>query len=158
MPFNCADRRRGNKSIAMKALMFLLTADTLLSAGWEAVQKISANTKILVVAGAPREVRGILVSADETTLVVRSTSGEQSIARGDIQRVRVADPSGRVKKGVLATAIGAGAGFAIGFAICPHCANEGAAGKFTAPLTAAGAGVGSLGFLPLPYRTIYSLK
>jgi hypothetical protein len=146
------------QSLAMKVLVFLLTANTLFSAGWEAVQKIPTNTNIVVASGAPREVRGAFVSADETTLVVRSKSGEQSIARSDIRRVRVADPSRRVRNGVIATAIGAGAGFAIGFAICPHCANEGSAGKFTGPLTAAGAGVGAIGFLPLPYRTIYSLK
>ena len=146
------------QSVALKALVFLMTASTLLSAGWEAVQKIPTNMKIVVVSGASHEVRGAFVSADETTLVIRAKSGEQSITRGDIQRVRVPDPSRRVRNGVIATAIGAGAGFAIGFAICPQCANEGSAGKFTGPLTAAGAGVGAIGFLPVPYRTIYSSK
>ena len=157
MPLICSDRRRTTGSVAIKTLTFLLTANSLFSAGWEAVQKIPADTKIAV-SGTPRDLRGTFVSADETTLVIRSKAGEQSIARGDVRRVRVADPSRRVRNGLLATAIGAGVGFAIGFAICPHCANEGAAGKFTGPVTAVGAGVGATGFLPLPYRTIYTSK
>ena len=142
----------------MKALLFFLAANTAFSAGWEAVQRIPADTKIEVLTREPANVRGTFISASETVVLMRSKSGEQSIMRGDIRRVLVADPSRRVRNGVLATAIGAGIGLAIGVAVCPYCANEGSGWKFTGPLTAVGAGAGAAGFLPLPYRTIYKSK
>ena len=143
----------------MKVLVLLAAASSALCAGWEAVQKLPANSKIEVVAeGAQGNLRGAYVSATENTLVFQGTSGERSIPRNAIRRVRVADPARRVRNGLLATAIGAGTGLAIGWAICPHCANEGSGWKFTGPLTGVGAAAGSLGFLPLPYRTIYETK
>ena len=142
----------------MKLLLFFLSASLAFSAGWEAVQRIPPGTKIEVITREPRNIRGTIVSADETLVVIRSKSGERSIVRDDIRRVLVADPSRRLRNGLIATAVGAGVGFGIGFAICPHCANEGAAGMYTGPLTAIGAGAGAIGFLPLPYRTVYNSK
>jgi hypothetical protein len=59
-----------------------------------------------------------------------------------------------MRSGVIWTGIGAAAGFRAGFAICPYCANEGQAGKFTTPVAAAGAGLGALSFLSPGYRTV----
>jgi hypothetical protein len=143
----------------MKLLLFLLLANSAFSAGWDAVQRIPPDTEIKVLTRQPEYVTGTFVSSNETVVVVQSKSGEQSIARGDIRRVLVADPSRRVRNGLLATAIGAAVGFAIGGAVCPYCANEGAGGKYTGPLTAVGAGAGAaVGFLVLPYRTVYKYK
>jgi hypothetical protein len=143
----------------MKVLLLFLTANTAFSAGWEAVQRIPPDTRIEVRTRQPEQLRGTFVSANETVLVIHSKSGEQSVPRGDIRRLRVADPSRRMRNGVLATAIGAGIGLAIGAAVCPHCANEGAGWKYTGPLTAIGAGAGAAGgFIPLPYRTVYKSK
>ena len=97
-------------------------------------------------------------SASETVLVVREHGGERSIARDEIRKVRVADPSRRMRNGLIATAVGVGIGFAAGWAVCPHCANEGAPGKYTGPGVAIGAAVCAAGgFLPVPWRTIYSV-
>ena len=75
--------------------------------------------------------------------------------RDDIRRVAWLILPADEERGV-ATAIGAGIGLAIGVAVCPYCANEGAGGKYTGPLTAIGAGAGAVGgFLRLPYRTVY---
>jgi hypothetical protein len=143
----------------MKVLILFVTANALFSAGWEAVQRIPPDTRIEVRTRQPESVRGTLVSATDTAVVIRSKSAEQSIMRDDIRRVRVADPSRRIRNGALAIALGAGVGLAIGAAVCPHCASEGAGWKFTGPLTAVGAGAGAAGgFLPLPYRTVYSSK
>ena len=50
-------------------------------------------------------------------------------------------------------------GLAIGFAVCPHCANEGSGGKFTGPAAALGAGIGAAEGFPLArMRTIYKAK
>jgi hypothetical protein len=136
----------------------MLAANVAFSAGWEAVQRIPPDAKITVRSRAmPNEVHGTFVSATETTLVVRAKAGEQAVSRNDIRRVKVADPGRRTRNGLIATGIGAAVGIAIGAAVCPHCANEGSGGKYMGPLGAAGAGVGALGFLPTPYRTIYKV-
>lgn len=143
----------------MKLLLALLVTSFSFAADWEAVQRISPGQSVKVDVGRDETIRAEFVSANDSTLVVRSGSGERSLERTDIRRVRVADPGRRVRRGLIATAIGAGAGLGIGFAVCPHCANEGSAGKFTGPLTAAGAGLGAIiGFLPPPYRTLYKNK
>ena len=102
--------------------------------------------------------RGKFVSASDTAVVVRTKAGEQSIARADVKKVRVADPSRRARNGLIGTAIGVGAGVGLGFAICPYCANEGNGGKYVGPMAAGGAGVGALAFLPEGYSTIYRTK
>ena len=143
----------------MRLLLLLLVGTAAFSAGWEDVQQIPSNTKLRIVTRKADNVRGTFESASETFVVVHSKSGAQSIARSDIRRLEIADPSRRLRNGLIATAVGAGAGLAIGWAVCPYCANEGAGTKYTAPLTAIFAGVGATaGFLPLPYRTIYKSK
>jgi hypothetical protein len=143
----------------IKVLLFFFAVSTAFSAGWEAVQRIPRDTKIQVQTREAADVRGTFVSANERVVVVRSGSGEQSIVRDDVRRVRAVDPSRRIRNGLLGTAIGAEVGLAIGVAICPHCANEGAAAMYTGPLTAIGAGAGAAGgFLPRPYRTVYTSK
>jgi hypothetical protein len=139
----------------MKLVYVLLVVATAVYADWRSVQRIASGERIQVVTARERT-RGTFVMADDAVLVLQSEAGEQSLQRGDVQRVLVADPSGRIRSGILKAAIGAGAGLVIGWAICPHCANEGSGGKYTGPLTAAGAGIGALaGFLPVPYRTVY---
>lgn len=126
------------------------------AAGWESVRRIAPDQKIEVTTKQRETARGVFVSASGSAILVRSTTGERSIARADIRRIRVSDPSKRARNALIWGAVGAGAGLGIGFAVCPHCANEGAGGKYTGPLTAAGAGVGALaGLLPAPYRTVY---
>lgn len=143
----------------MKLLLtLLLFAGAILGASWSEVQRISPGHKIQVENLKRENTRGTLVYADEMELMVRSKSGEHSIARADIRRVRIANPSHRVRNGLLSTAIGAGAGLAVGFAICPHCPNDGSPTRFTVPATLTGAGIGALGFLPTPYRTVYKVQ
>jgi hypothetical protein len=139
----------------MKRLVLLLAASIPLVAEWEAVQRLSPDQKIEIVTGKERTRGAIFVSATNDALVVRDKSGERSIARTDIRRVSVADPGRRPRNGLIWTAAGAGTGAAIGWAICPHCANEGSGYKFVGPLLAIGGGLGALGFIPTPYRTVY---
>ena len=148
---------------AMKKLSLCLLAAATLFAGWEEVLRTTAGQKIEVSTRTGESARGAFVSASETGLVVREKGGERSIARGGIRKVRVADSERREGNWLFGTVIGAGVGFAIEWAVCPHCANEGAAGKFTGPATALGAGIGAgIGaagrFLPAPMRTIYKAK
>jgi hypothetical protein len=139
----------------LKLALFALAA-LAARAEWAEVRSVAPDHKIEVALRTGAPARGLFVSADDLAIVVREKSGERSIARGDIRTVRVADSSRRTRNTILGAAIGAGAGLAIGFAVCPGCANEGSAGKFTGPGAAAGAGAGALaGLLPVPYRTIY---
>jgi hypothetical protein len=98
------------------------------------------------------------VSTTGETIVVREKSAERSIPRTEIREARIADPGRRVRNGVIWTAVGAGAGAAIGFAICVYCPNEGHGFKFVGPGMRIGTGIGALGFLPTPYRTVYKSK
>ena len=91
-------------------------------------------------------------------MVVREPSGEQSIAHAQIRQVRVYDAGRRIRRGILWTAVGLGVGIGAGVASCPGCANEGAGAKYVGPGAAAGAGIGALGFLSSPYRTVYKSK
>lgn len=99
--------------------------------------------------------RAVFLSATADSLVVREKTGERSIARTDIRRVGVHDPSRRIRGGLVGTAIGVGAGAGIGFAVCPYCPNEGHGNKFIGPGVAIGAALGALSFLSAPYRTVY---
>lgn len=140
----------------MKLLLtLLLLTSSALPASWEEVQQISPGHKTKIEMLKRESIRGTFVSANETALVVRLKSGEQSVARSDIRRVLIAKPSRRLRDGLIYTAIGGGVGLAVGIAICPHCANEGSPTHFTVPATLMGAGIGALGFLPTPYRTVY---
>ncbi len=137
-------------------LLAFAAAHAAAGAGWEAVQRIAPDQKVKVGLCAGKTVGGEFVSASGAAVVVRSDSGEQSFARQDVCAMKVADNGRRIRNGMIWTGVGAGAGAGIGFAICPGCANEGAGGKYTAPMAAAGAGLGAIaGFLRPAYRTIY---
>jgi len=140
-------------------LLAFLATSVALAAGWDAVQRIAPDHKIEVVTRDGKSMRAVFVSASETALVARSKSGEQSIARPDIREVRATDPSRRARSGLISTAVGAGLGLVVGFAVCPGCRNEGAGWKYMGPLTAVGAGAGmAAGFLPTRYRIVYKIK
>jgi len=125
-------------------------------ASWDAVMRLQPEQKVEVTLPRTAPVRGQFVSASQDTLVIRDRSGERSLARTDVRRVAIPDPSRRASRGLIATAIGAAAGFGIGYAVCPQCSNEGNAGKYVGPGIGIGAGVGAVaGFLPVPYRTIF---
>jgi hypothetical protein len=139
----------------LKLTLLLIAASVGFAAGWDSVQRVAPGHKVEVSTNA-ETMKGTFVSASETAVIVRTTAGEQSIARTDVRKVRISDPGRRTRNGLLGTAIGAGVGFGLGYAVCPHCANEGAGGKFTGPFTAVGAGLGATaGFLPPPFSTIY---
>ena len=142
----------------MKVLLLLLATVHCWAAGWEAVQRIPSNQKIEVVLQDHKGARMTFVSASADALVVRDSSGERSVLRSDIRAVLVYDASRRVRNGLIWTAVGIGAGAAIGWAVCPYCANEGSGDKFVGPGIGIGAGIGALGFLSAPYRTVYKSK
>jgi hypothetical protein len=141
----------------MKLLVFLLAASVAL-ADWDTVRQTRGGENIEITTRDGARTRGALVSASVDAAVVREGSGERSVPRAEIRRVRVYDLGHRVLRGLLWTAVGAGVGAGGGVAACPGCANEGTGNKFVGPGIAIGAGIGALGFLTSPYRTIYTSK
>lgn len=138
--------------------LLLLSTVTMLGASWDALQKLHPGDTIELTTGAEKRRMVTYRSATADALIITTNSGEQSLAKADVERVRIKQPGRRVKRGILTTAIGAAAGAGIGFAICPGCANEGNGYKFAGPGLAAGAGVGALGFLTSDYRTVYERR
>jgi hypothetical protein len=145
--------------LAFLLLLMVLVGGMVSGAGWETIQRILPGQRIEVSTQSGTRTRGAFVSAAKNVIVVREKSGERLIARPEIRRVRIADPTRRLRNGLIWTAAGAGAGAAIGAAVCPGCPNEGHGYKYAGPGVAIGAGAGAaLGFLPAPYRTVYKSK
>jgi hypothetical protein len=142
----------------MKLMLVLLAASAAFGAEWDAVRRIAPNQKVEITTASGDRMRGTFVSASAEALIMREPSGEQSVMQAQVRQVRVYEPSRRVKRGILWTAIGLGAGIGVGFAACPGCANEGVGSKYVGPGAAAGAGIGALGFLTSPYKTVYKNK
>jgi len=150
----------GKQGGVMKKVLvgMLLAAVTAFGAGWDSVTRITEGQKIELRMRDGAELKGTFISATAESIAIRYKSGEQSVDRVNVLRVRVHDAGRRTRKGVMWTAIGAGAGFGVGAAVCPQCSNEGAGAKYVGPGVAVGAGLGALGFLSSPYKTIYEVK
>lgn len=142
----------------MKLLLLLAFASPALAAEWEAIQRIQSDHKIEITTRDGVRTHATFVSATADSLTVREKSGERSLPRAQIKKVRVSDPARRLRNGLLWTAIGAGGGAGVGAAVCPSCPNEGHGYKYVGPGVAIGAGVGALAFLPAPYRTVYKTE
>ena len=137
----------------------LLTLVFVFAAGdWGDVQRIPADRKIEVTTRDRATTKARFVSATPDAVVVREASGEHSLGRTEIRRVRIEDPSRRIRNGAIWTAVGTALGAGIGVAVCPYCSNEGHGSKYVGPGAAIGAGLGALGFLAMPYRTVYRSK
>jgi hypothetical protein len=152
----CFGKRGGviKKTLAM----LLLAAVTAFGAEWDSVTRITEGQKIELRTRDGAELKGTFISATAESIAIRHKSGEQSVERANVLRVRIYDAGRRTRKGVMWTAIGAGAGAGIGAAACPQCSNEGSGAKYVGAGVAVGAALGALGFLSSPYKTIYKVK
>ncbi len=142
----------------MKILLLLLAASTAFANDWDLIQRIPADRKIEVTEQDGTRLKGTFVSSTGEALVIQENSGTRSLPRAGIRQVRIYDSSRRVRRGLLWMLVGGAAGAVGGAAICPSCPNEGNGAKFVAPGLAIGAGIGALGFLSSPYKTIYKNK
>ena len=89
--------------------MMLLAAVTAFGAGWDSVPRVTEGQKIEVRTRDGAELKGTFISATAESIAIRYKSGEQSIERANVLRVRVYDAGRRTRKGAMWTAIGAGA-------------------------------------------------
>jgi hypothetical protein len=155
-PMPCFGKQGGRMKKVLA--MLLLTTVTAFGAGWDSVTRIAEGQKIELRTRDGAELKGTFISATAESIAIRYKSGEQSVERASVLRVRVYDAGRRTRKGVMWTAIGAGAGAGVGMAACPQCSNEGSGAKYVGPGVAVGAALGALGFLSSPYKTIYAVK
>ena len=139
---------------ALAACVSLLNAAP--PSDWRIVERLAAGTRVqaLLKDRKAPEVKGKVVRTPAESLTVLGKAGETSLAHADVRRIRIADPGRRTRNGLIAVGVGAGVGALVGELICVYCRNEGHTG-FAPHGLAVGAGLGTLGFLGTPYRTIY---
>jgi hypothetical protein len=104
-----------------------------------------------------KKVRGSVVSATDSGLVISAKSGQVSVAKSDIKEVKVSSESARIKKGAINGAIGAGGGVAtaaiLDGALTDGNGMSGAAAVFFGVIGGAAGFV--IGMLRPGYKTIY---
>jgi len=85
------------------------------SNNWSAVQQIQTNTKLIVKQKNGKEVKGLMIEANDNSLTIDRDGKPFSIARTDVGEVSIS--VGKAAKGkwsAIGAAIGAGAGGGIG--------------------------------------------
>lgn len=84
---------------------------------WSVVQQITTNAKILVKQKNGKELKGLMIEANETSLTIDRDGKPFSIPRADVRQVYVIE--GKAQKGkwaLIGAGVGAGVGSAIGYA------------------------------------------
>lgn len=142
----------------LNLLLLLLAANAAFSAEWDTLRRIAFDRRIEITTRDGTRTCANFVSVKGDVLAFREAADERSLTRVEIRQVRIFDPGRRVRKGLLWTAVGAAAGAGAGVAACPYCPNEGHTSPYVGPGTAIGAGIGALGFLSSPYRTVYKSR
>jgi hypothetical protein len=82
---------------------------------WSSVQQIKTNSKLIVKQKNGKEIRGLMIEANDTTLTIDRKGKPFSVARNEVREVSVS--TGKAEKGkwsAIGAAIGAGAGAGIG--------------------------------------------
>jgi len=126
------------------------------AAGWEAVRALSPGLEVRLSTASGAVLRGTIVSVSADSIAVATGNGQEAVPAASVLVVKTADPSRRLRNGLIGSAAGLAVGGGIGFAVCPGCSGEGRRWKFLAPGLALGAALGAAaGFLPRPYRTVY---
>jgi len=139
--------------VAAALIVFAVAVSAAPRNDWSVVAALSPGTQVQVATKQSRA-GGTVVRASVDSLAVTGKSGEISVARGDVREVKIAAPHKRLRNGLIAVGVGAAIGFTIGWAVCVYCTNEGHSGYFWQGM-GIGAGAGALGFIGLPYDTIY---
>src|SRR5437870_5681904 len=106
-PEELQDRRAEE---CLKVFVLLLAVTHLFAAEWDAVQRIPAGRTVEVTSLDGARATGTFVSATQDAVTVRQTSGDRSITRAEIRKLRVKDSSHRIRNGLIWTAVGAAVG------------------------------------------------
>jgi hypothetical protein len=138
----------------LRAFLFLLpwiaTAQS-----WNSVQALTPGTKIEVRTASAKS-KGTLVSAASDSVVLRDKRGDHSFMLPDVREVKIRSVSQQVRRGMIGTAIGIGAGIASSLLICHSCINESNDRDFIRYGAQGGGFFGALVSFPFPaYKTVY---
>ena len=111
-------------------------------ANWDRVKQLSPGQQILVVQNNSQSHQGKLQSVSDDSVVIRLTTGEQTVAKDDILRVSARGRSHRLRNLALGAGIGFGGGAGIGAAAgnSAEIFGRGAAALFGAAVGLAGGG------------------
>jgi hypothetical protein len=142
--------------VAVVLIAFALAAAAAPNTDWTVVATMAPGTQVQVsmIGHSKPRIDGTVLRGTPDSLVVSRKSGETSVARTEVKEVKIAAPHKRTRDGLIAVGVGAALGFVIGWAICVYCTNEGHSGYFWQGM-GIGAGIGAVGFIPVPYDTIY---
>jgi hypothetical protein len=123
---------------------------------WENLKELQAGQKIEVVDMGLKSFSGAFASVSDEAILLQHKGGDVTIERVNIMRISMRDPSKRTRNMLLGTAIGAGAGLALGLVLNAPGSNEGNDNPaLIAGLTAGSAGAGLGIAVDSGYRTIY---
>ena len=85
------------------------------SNNWSAVQQLTTNSKLIVKQKSGGEVKGLMIEATDTTLIIDRKGKPVSIARPDVQQVYVSErKAAKGKWAAIGAGIGGGTGATIG--------------------------------------------
>lgn len=83
---------------------------------WDNVSRLPHGSEVRATLTTGGTLRGILRNTSADSLVIDSTTGQQTLSRQDVRRVQVKRPGHRKRNALIGLAVGAGGGLAAGAA------------------------------------------
>jgi hypothetical protein len=129
------------------------------AASWQNLRTLGAGERIQVVEVRSGKHAGVFVSASDTAIVLRESSGERTVQKEDVRSVKLVKKGHRLRNTLIGAGVGAGAGAGITAGAWESSGFLGGKGAGAA----VGAVIGGLGgaivgaVLP-SHETIYSAK
>ncbi len=131
-------------------------------ANWDNLKQLVRGEEIRVVLNQAKSFLGSFQSASEDALVIRLTTGEQTINRPSVLRISSRGHGHRGRNALIGLAVGAGAGLAVGAAYSASIRKEWPHNRWTTVLIAPGAVVGTVVGALLPtsggWRDVYRAR
>jgi hypothetical protein len=131
-----------------------LRAEMVIRGSWHAVLHIERNRKIQVRQFGSVMLSGRLVEADADRLVIRHQRADRSIARKDIEIVKLRTALSRVRNAGIGAGIGTGIGFVVGLAATRERHDDWQTVRAFSTVMGALIGFG-LGWIPAGHKTVY---
>jgi hypothetical protein len=129
---------------------------------WDNLRQLRQGQRIVVVDSSMKTLKGTFVSVSDEAISLAAGKGEESVARANVVRVSVRNPSHRRRNVLIGLAVGAGTGVIVGVASpelgqgkCAHGSCVDPAVAVGLGLVAGAAGVGIGAAIPSGTTTVY---